>query len=383
MTSRPKILFVNHSSRLSGAEFVLRDIVGTFPNSKVFLFEEGPFHQILNDHDANVIIANTRQSIARIKRDSNLIKVALPLARTMMSLVRQVATASREFDLIYANSQKAFIISALATFISRKPLVWHCHDILSTEHFGATQIKIDINLAKLCAACVIVPSQACAEAFIAAGGPKNRVKVLYGGIAPLQQELVLTSKDELRQSLGLPSGFLYGVFSRLAEWKGQHVAIEALLHINDAKCIIVGDAQFGENDYKAFLHKHTEELGVTDRVVFLGHRNDVPMLMSAMDAYCHPSIKPEPFGMAILEAMRAELPIIATNAGGIPEMIKQNITGVLTGVNDPVGIATALNSFRNKPRETLTMVSAAKQLVERKFTLDIMQRNIHIICEGL
>lgn len=377
----PKVLFVNHSSKPAGAEFVLRDIARTFNDSAVFLFEDGPFKRILEQQGNQIILAKKQKDLSHVRRDSNLLKVAIPLIGSFGSLIHQINKAARNYDIIYANSQKAFVLCALASIINRKKLIWHCHDILNREHFSKAQITLDIKLANMCASRVIVPSKATADAFIAAGGNNKLVRVLYNGVDSLPDDQ--RTKQQLRHDLGLPEGFIYGVFSRLAKWKGQHIAIKALLLLPDAKCLIVGDAQFGEKEYAESLHKLAHDSGLGDRVIFLGHRSDIPILMQAVDAYCHPSIAPEPFSLAILEAMRAGLPIAATRTGGIPEVIIPGLTGFLADPDDALDMSNILLGIQMDPTSAGQLGIRAKNLVTEKFTITKMQEHVQeLVKEG-
>jgi glycosyltransferase involved in cell wall biosynthesis len=372
----PKVLFVNHSSKPAGAEFVLCDVVKVFNDSAVFLFEDGPLKAILEQQGTTTILAQNTRDMSAIRRDSNLIKVVLPLIGSMLSFARQINTAASNYDCVYANSQKAFVLSALASFINRKPLIWHCHDILSSEHFSKSQIQLDIALANSRCARVFVPSKATADAFVKAGGLKSLVRVVYNGLPPLNNNNNAYSKQQLRSALGLPEGFLYGVFSRLAKWKGQHIAIEALNHLPNAKCVIVGSAQFGEESYGESLHSIAFENNVSERVIFMGHRSDVSTIMQAVDVCCHPSIAPEPFSLAILEAMRAGLPVAGSNTGGIPEVVTPGLTGFLAEPGSALSMANILKTLMNEPNLVQTMSENAQSLISSSFTLAKMQHDV-------
>ena len=201
--------------------------------------------------------------------------------------------------------------------MARRPLIWHLHDIVSSDHFGEGQRRLQIGLANRFAARVVVPSQAAAAAFIAAGGREGLVHVIPNGIDLVRDPL---PQPELRMGLGLPSGPLIGVFSRLAPWKGQHIVLQALASLPGVRCVIAGAALFGEDAYATKLHEMVRELGLADRVRFVGHRSDVPRLMQACDAVIHPSVDPEPFGRTLIEAMLMRVPVIATDAGAPSEI---------------------------------------------------------------
>ncbi len=373
----PKVLFVNHSSKPAGAEFVLRNIVKAFHKPTVFLFEDGPFKALLEDQGTQVVLPKKTQDMSTVRRDSNLIKVAIPLIGSMVSIARQINKAARGCDVVYANSQKAFVLAAAASAVNRIPLIWHCHDILDKVHFSRAQIQLDVKLANMRTRRVFVPSVATGEAFSTAGGKESLVRVLYNGVAPLPEALTSVDATELRRGLGLPEGFLYGVFSRIAPWKGQHIAIAALQYLPDAKCVIVGDAQFGEYDYYTSLRDLAATLKVADRVIFLGHRSDVPTLMQAVDVYCHPSVAPEPFSLALLEAMRAGLPIVATATGGTPEVIKNGFTGSLCAANDPIALSAALRNQQQHLAAAKILGINAKQLVTDQFSVEKMQHHAY------
>jgi glycosyltransferase involved in cell wall biosynthesis len=378
--SKRKILFLTHSSRIAGAEIVLQDLAQAFSNATVFLFEDGPLRAQLVGKGIEVIVADqSRQDLSTIRRDNNLFMASIPVTGAICSLVKQISQHAKQYDIIYANSQKSFVLAAAASMLARRPLVWHCHDILTNEHFSRTHIRLDIALANNIAKLVVFPSQACASAFIAAGGRPARAKVLYSGIQPPALNRKDNMRAMLRETLGISDSFTFGVFSRLSPWKGQHVAIEALQGLPDAKCIIVGASQFGEEHYERHLHSLAEQLGVKDRVMFLGHRNDVADIMAAVDAYCHPSTSPEPFGMAVLEAMREGLPIVATNAGGIPELIQQDVTGILVERNSPTAIAQALEMFMNHPQRAAYMGQQAKEVANSRFTIQQMHNSVREI----
>ena len=307
----PRVLFLNHTGAISGAEMVLLDVVRACESPAAFLFEEGALGGKLRSLGVKVVQSRFGAGFAGIKRDTSLFK-ALPLAGKMSALVAELALAARRYDVLYANSQKAFVLGSLAASIARRPLIWHLHDIIGKAHFGAGQRRLQVALANRFAGCVVAPSRSVADAFIAEGGRSRLACVVPNG---LDMEPAGSPEAEARQELGLPSGPLIGVFSRLAPWKGQHVVLQALAKLPGVHCIVAGSALFGEDAYAASLRLLASDLGIEDRVTFLGQRGDVPALMRAVDIVVHPSVDPEPFGRTLVEAMLARTPVIATDAG--------------------------------------------------------------------
>jgi glycosyltransferase involved in cell wall biosynthesis len=334
----PRVMFVNHTSKIAGAELVLLDLVQPWQRASAFLFEDGPLNGAMNQRGLNVITSRFGRGLSGIRRDRSLWKAA-PLAYRLCAIVTEIGYAARRHDVIYANSQKAFVLAALATLFARRPLVWHLHDIIDGAHFGSMQRRLQVALANRLASRVIVPSEAAAAAFVDAGGRRDLVAVVPNGVSVAPD---LSARDAIRKELGLPDAPLAGVFSRLAPWKGQHVLLQAIARLPGVHGVIVGDALFGESDYAARLRALAAELGIAERVHFLGHRHDVPKLMHAVDVMVHPSVDPEPFGRTLVEAMLAGVPVIATDTGAASDILEGGKAGTLVRPDDADAIAAAI-----------------------------------------
>jgi len=375
MMSTERVLFVDHTGQIGGAELILLDVVDGRQQSSVFLFEPGPLGDALAKRQLNLIRSKWGSGLSQFRRDSSLL-TAIPLAGRLAAIIVEIARASRSHDVVYANSQKAFVLAAIANVMVRRPLIWHLHDIISSDHFGAVQRRMQVLLANACARKVIVPSEVAAEAFIAAGGRRDLVQVVPNG---LSIEPDPNSPGELRETLGLPAGPLVGVFSRLAAWKGQHVLLRALAELPGVNCIIVGDALFGETEYAAQLAQLVAELGLRDRVRFLGHRDDVPKLMKAVDVMVHPSIDPEPFGRTLVEGMLAGVPVVATNAGAAPDILEGGKAGTLVPPGDPHALAGALAAVLAKPEQLATQLDYASGRARVHYSLTRMLDSIGLV----
>lgn len=375
----PRVMFVNHTGTIAGAELVLLDVVRAWSGASAFLFEDGSLNAALVSKGLSVRLSRWGRGLTRIHRDSSISKV-VPLVGRLCAIVFEIAAESRKHDILYANSQKAFVLAAIASIFVRRPLIWHLHDIISPEHFGAMQRRTQVMLANACASKVIVPSQAAATAFIAAGGKRELVEVVPNGLSlPAEPR----TRSELRQSLDLPAGPLVGVFSRLAPWKGQHVVLEAITQLADVRCIVVGDALFGEQAYALELKQIVLERGLTDRVRFLGHRSDVPELMKAVDVMVHPSIDPEPFGRTLVEAMLAGVPVIATNAGAAPDILEGGRAGTLVPRNDASALARAIATVLAKPETLRGQLEYALLRAEAQYSMARMLDGIGLVIRNL
>ena len=176
----------------------------------------------------------------------------------------------------------------------------------------------------------------------------------------------------VRQSLGLGGGPVVGVFSRLAEWKGQHVLLDALVSLPGVQALFVGDALFGEDAYAAGLRAQAQRLGVADRVCWAGFRDDVPALMKACTVVAHTSTAPEPFGRVIVEAMLAGRPVVASDEGGPREVISDGRTGRLVTPGNPDGLAAAVGDLIAHPDRARALAEAGGAVARSRFSVQAM-----------
>lgn len=363
-----KILFLDQSGKPGGAELCLMDIAMPWRDScLVALFADGSFRTLLEQHHISVEILTTEA--IRVRKESSLIQ-GLGSFSQLIPLILKVAKLSRGFDLIYANTQKALVVGAIASMLSRRPLVYHLHDILSREHFSSINLRLAVALANRFATLVIANSKATQSAFIAAGGAPKLVNVVYNGFEAEQFLDLENHRTLLRKQLGLEHLFVVGHFSRLSPWKGQHVLIEALLHCpENVTALLVGDALFGEQDYTTQLHQQILSLGLKHRVKFLGFRSDIPALMAACDLVAHTSIAPEPFGRVIVEAMLCQRPVVAAATGGAIELLEHDQTGWLCPPGDSRKLAEIITACAYRPEQAAVIAKRAQHQALQRFNL--------------
>jgi glycosyltransferase involved in cell wall biosynthesis len=175
----------------------------------------------------------------------------------------------------------------------------------------------------------------------------------------------------LREEYGLPAeGPIVGVVARLEPEKGHPTLLEAwplvLSAIPDATLLVVG-----EGSRREALEAMSHELGIAGRVVFTGRRDDVPAVTAALDVAVLPSYR-EALGLTILEAMALSRPVVASNVGGIPEMVEDGVTGLLVPPRDPESLAAAIvRLLRDHPLADM-LARAGHDLVHERFCIELM-----------
>jgi glycosyltransferase involved in cell wall biosynthesis len=369
------VLFLDQSGKLGGAELSLTDLASAFgPSSSVALFQDGPFRERLEAAGVNVQVLKNRSIDNR--KESGFWQGLRSVMRSL-PLIREIAHHAKNYDLIYANTQKAFIFGALAGFIAKRPVVYHLRDILSTDHFSQININVAVLMANHWSRLVIANSKATAQSFIQSGGNPDLVKVVYNGFDPEIYQATTIDRSRLRNELKLEDKFVIGQFSRLSPWKGQHILLDALAQCPESVVgLLVGDALFGEDDYVQQIKQQVQDLGLTDRVYFLGFRSDIPALMAACDVVAHTSISPEPFGRVIVEGMLCEKPVIAAAAGGAAELITHGETGWSIAPGDATALATTIQYCFNHPLHCQKVAAQAKQAGHDQFHVNRMTQDV-------
>ncbi|WP_175803284.1 glycosyltransferase family 4 protein [Burkholderia ambifaria] len=363
----PATLVLDQSGVLGGAELSLLEIMKHMrANADVLLFDDGPFRAALDEIGARVDVLD-QGALAGVRKQGGVSAGAL---KRLAGLVRDVARRARRAEVIYANTQRAMVVAALAGRLARKPVVWHLRDIVSGDHFGSKQLMAIKYCARFGVTRVIANSDASAQAFRALTGfTPQHVDVVFNGIsAEPFDALDQASQAALRARFGLPEhAWLVGSFSRLAHWKGQHLLLEAAARHPDMHVVLVGAPLFGEDEYAAQLHEIVARHGMDDRVHFLGFQRDVAACMKAVDVVAHTSITPEPFGRVIVEGMLARRPVVAARAGGVVEIIEDEENGLLCEPGDAAALADALGRLKHDAALRERLVASGRATAVRRF----------------
>lgn len=206
------------------------------------------------------------------------------------------------------------------------------------------------------------------------GLTSDKVVTIHNGIDPAPF-LAGFSREEAREAL-LPcggDGCWFGSMGRLSEVKNQRTLLRAFARVAaaepGARLLLAGRGEL-EGELKSLR----ESLGLTEQVVFLGFRRDVPQVLRALDVFVLPSLR-EGFGLALVEAMCSGLPVLASRVGGIPELFGDTEMGTLVDPKDEAGLAEAMIALARVPgeeRERLGSNGRARALTH--FTAEEMTR---------
>ncbi len=204
--------------------------------------------------------------------------------------------------------------------------------------------------------------------------PRERTKVVPLGTDLHEFDPKHFKKSEARAYFGLPRDKkIIGVLGRLDPQKGQEVLLRAVPQLlkahADISFVIAGEETAGEPGYKAHLQGLCRTMGIEKYVKFLPFTNDVPHLLAALDVFALTSFS-ETFGLVVVEAMAMGKPVIATNAGGLPEIITDGKTGLLIEPRNKDAIAHAIHRVLSDDSLRKSLGDSARLDAQRRFSLE-------------
>lgn len=342
-----RILELITPSRIGGAEMYVARLV----------------HELRKAGDEVTVFSPTGRPFTKYLRDLELDPVSWKTSGkvdpvSVFRLVRLIR--ERNIELIHTHLTSATFIGALAARIAGISCVATLHGFTSAFWYRFPPRLIAV-------------SQAVKTYFVAQGVPESRITVLHNGItlADFVPQELAAAKMEFAH---LPCDPLVGIFGRLAPEKGQDVALDALTLllpiIPNLKLMVVGDGRCQEE-----LSMQVERLGIGSNVDFYGFHSNPRPLMRACDIVLVPSRK-EGFCLSAIEAMALGRPVVATNVGGLPEVVADGVTGILVPPDDPAALADAIQQLLHHPERAVAMGEAGNARVAENFD---QQRQLQLL----
>jgi L-malate glycosyltransferase len=379
-----KILFYNHTGTVSGAERVLSMILDRL--------DRDCFDPVVVCPEDSRTMEMTKGLKVRARGLPSLEarftwRVDL-VVRYLISFARVIRRARRLVideapDVIHANSIRAGLVMAVATMGLDMPVIWHAHDVLPRHPLS---IAVRIVAGATSRNHILAVSQAAADRF---GGIifrllnwQNPITVIHNAVDLERFQPNSDSRHETRRALGLSEQQrVVGIVGHLTPNKGQLELIEAFAAVtretSDAVLLVVGEALFNRGaDYARSLVRATSSFAITNRVRFLGPRDDVPTLMQGFDLLVINSCT-EAFPLTLLEGLASGTPVLATAVGGIPEMIRHRENGWLVPARDERSLAEAMLTLLGDAHLREQLGSNGRRDAIARFSIEGFSTEIH------
>ena len=334
-------------------------------------------------HEANVISLSHGSTMARLQRmgyatevieEPNDMRAAELLAERLIHLSAQV---------LHAHMYRAEVVGVAALDIVEKR-TGHRPYMVSTVHSSRFRSPADRELLQRITPKInrlIAVSDAIVDKLVAEGRDTTAISRIYNGV-DLERFDEATGGEAIRAEFDIPANApLAVVVGRLEPEKGHPTLIEAWPivhhHFQSAHLLVVGEGS--ERDrLEGLAAAHLRAEVCCASVHFLGRREDVPQILAAADVVVMPSYR-EAQGLAIVEALAAHRPVIASNVGGIPEMIRSGENGLLVPSQDPSALASAIALLFRDRALAEKLASSGHALVHERFCVDDMLRGIEAI----
>ncbi|HEV3237338.1 MAG TPA: glycosyltransferase [Gemmataceae bacterium] len=358
-TSKKTVCQVVHSLRVGGAELLVANLSRQLSSQFHFVFacldELGTIGNQLIQEGHKVEVFSRRPGLDW--------RCSLQLARFLRA---------NRVSLIHAHQYTPFFYGVAARFTYSHPA------ILFTEHgrhfpdYPRRKRILFNRLALTKRDRAVGVGQAVRQALIDNEGIRpGSVSVIYNGIDLQPYQNGSPDRSLVRKEMGIePGEFAIILVARMDYLKDHATAIRTLANLRartvNAKLILVGEGpELGK------VEEQTRTLGMSGDVRFLGLRNDVPRLLSAVDLFLLTSIS-EGIPLTVIEAMAAGLPVVGTRVGGMAEVVEEGKTGLLAPSGDDAGLADHVERLALDPNLGSQMGACGKERAYSSFSLERM-----------
>jgi len=291
--------------------------------------------------------------------------------------------SERPFDAVVCHMSWPMAVFGRVVKGTKSRLVFWAHDAFIGRHWlerWASRVPPDL----------VIGNSLFTQGTVAQLFPHAPCNVIYYPVLLSQPGQDGSSREAARKELGASQETVVIIqVSRMEAWKGHHLHLEALSRLKDNPrwiCWMAGGAQRPlEQAYQREVQQKAADLGIAERVRFLGQRSDVFRLLSAADVFSQPNMGPEPFGIVFIEALSAGLPVVTTAMGGPKEIINDSC-GLIVPPQEPELLAEALGKLidsaalrrtlgQNGPQRARELCDPGKRIPQLCEALERIARN--------
>ncbi len=366
------VLLLNHVSRVSGGEQGLLNIVASVDPGRyrfTVVVPPGDLAERVQDAGAGV----ETFTFQRFKRTRNPLLLARYACGYLLGIARLTRMIRRlRPDLVHSNSNTAHLYGGRAARLAEVPAIWHSRDLVKLGRLGPWMFKT-------CHACVAI-SQAVASHLAGCADDPDKIRVIHNGIDTTRFS-PREKSGAVRGELGIsPDSPLLGTVGQLVPWKKHERFIDAAGRIAgqvpNARFVVVGDDLFGDHpDYREQLLDRATRRGLDGKLYFAGYRDDIVPVLADLDVFVHATDR-EPFGRAIAEAMAMGLPVVAIDANGPAEIIRNGVDGVLVPLGDAAALAAAVTGLLESDAIRAASGQAARKRIVQAFGREAFGRRM-------
>ena len=273
------------------------------------------------------------------------------------------------FDIVQTHDLYSTLLGVPAAWLARVPVILSCRRDLSHWWWYTPRRRAFLRQVQNRSNYVIANSQAVCDFLVEKDGfdPK-RIRVIRNGVDLERFTSASADRQGLFPHVAAQSQLVAVVANMNVETKGHadliRAAAEVCREFHDVKFLLVGDG-----NQRSRLEALTQELGLSDTVLFLGRRKDVPGILACCDLFVLPSWA-EGLPNSVLEAMASGLPVVATRVGGTPEIIEDGVNGLLVAPKEPHALALAIMQILENGEFARRIAQSARGRARAQFGFD-------------
>jgi glycosyltransferase involved in cell wall biosynthesis len=369
-----RVLYLMANAVPGGAERATMLMLGSHRRERyepgVLFFSNGPLVEEARQLGIRVHV------LQRPMRLRNPLSVAIAISETA-SIIRE-----HRYSLVHSCMSYPHLVGEVAARLAGVPAVLYQHGPVGTWMDGAaTLVQCDR---------ILVNSQ-----FTAAEQRRCDWRTRDVTVAPYGIDLAIGDADRARlrewvnreHHLDVDAPLL-GIIARFDPWKGIDIALRAVAPLLRARptlrfLVVGGQYRHFHPTYGDQLHAIVREEGVEAQVIFTGYRLDVRPYYARLTGLVHASLQPEPFGLTIIEAMAARVPVIAARGGGPAEIIDEGVDGLLHTAGNVDELRAAMGRLLDDEPLRRSMIEAGSRKVEARYRPSSMMRTIEGVYDEL
>jgi len=325
------------------------------------------------------LIVEPGSPIHKMAVRQNIPVVEIPMRRVNYSAVMAIRGLLRQHrpDIIHVNSSRdSWMASVAARLVRPRPKVVRSRHIsvpLNRNFFTRLLYR------RLCDFVIVTGGELTRRALIERDGLNpHRVDAFPIGIDVTRFRPGMPTRD-LKQEFGIPGDHrLVGIVSYLRAYKGHRYFVEAagqvLSRVKNVTFVIVGEGPEEHN-----LRTQIAELGLTDRVLLLGFREDQMDALRSLDVFVLPSVEADTIPQALMQALAVGLPVISTSFGSIPDVVKHGETGLLAVPRDSTSLAEQIFAMLQDDALRKQLGINGRRLIESHYSLERMLERLEVV----
>jgi len=377
-----KILYVSNRTDFSGGEVVLlRLIQNNYQARPIILAPYGPLSERLQSLGVKTYFS---KNIFQLNRKQNRLWLLQIIKNLILGFIEFFMVILKERpDIVHANGLGATIYSTLPAKFFKKPFIWTDHDVFEPG-------SIESNLAKKISSlsnCTITVSHFVEESLKKVGVPGKKIITIYNGLDYKKFNPAKVKEGFISKELKLDKNQkIIAMFAMISRWKGHHIVIEAAKELvgrgrGDIIIIFVGETV--DKGYRGELEERIKKYSLQSYIHFLGFVEDVVKAYKDVTIFLNASVKPEPLGTTIYEAMAMERLVIASDIGGNPEIIEDGKTGFLVPPASAKRLADKVEYVLDNFDKLEEIRKNARKAVMDKFDLAKMVKNYNKVYDDI